>query len=70
MIAFLKKTYLTSFNTLYVGTGDVPFTLDFYKRCGFVDSHRVKDFFVDNYDHPIFEGGIQLRDMVYLKQSR
>lgn len=70
MIEFLKKTYFTSFNTMYVGTGDVPSTLDFYQRCGFVESHRVKGFFIDNYDHPIFEGGIQLRDMVYLKQTR
>lgn len=51
---------------LLVGTGDSPLTLPFYKRCGFRESHRVKDFFTDHYDHPIFEGGRQLTDMVYL----
>ena len=40
--------------TLLVGTGDVPSTLGFYRRCGFTESHRVKNFFTDNYDHPIF----------------
>ncbi len=25
-------------------------------------------FFTDNYDHPIYESGIQLIDMVYLKK--
>ena len=26
--------------------------------------------FIDNYDHPIFEDGEQLVDMVYLKRER
>lgn len=55
--------------TMYVGTGDSPVTLNFYTKCGFVRSHTVKDFFVDNYDHPIYENGRQLVDMVYLKKD-
>lgn len=51
---------------LLVGTGDSPLTLPFYRACGFQESHRVKNFFTDHYDHPIFEAGVQLRDMVYL----
>ena len=31
--------------------------------------HRIPDFFTDNYDHPIYEAGKQLKDMVYLKRS-
>lgn len=55
---------------LYVGTGDCPSSLTFYRRCGFAESHRVKDFFTDNYDHLMFEDGVQLVDMVYLKRER
>lgn len=54
---------------LYVGTGDCPSTLSFYHSCGFNESHRVENFFVDNYDHLMFEDGIQLVDMVYLKRE-
>ena len=54
---------------LLVGTGDSPSTLGFYEKCGFIFSHRVKNFFVDNYDHVIIEDGKQLVDMVYLKMS-
>lgn len=54
---------------LYVGTGDVPRMRSFYERCGFVYSHRVPDFFLDHCDHPIFEDGTQLIDMVYFVQS-
>lgn len=54
------------FHTLQVGTGDSPLTVPFYEKCGFVRSHTVPNFFVDNYDHPIFEAGVQLVDMVYL----
>lgn len=54
--------------TMYVGTGDSPTTLNFYTKCGFVRSHTVKDFFVDNYDHAIYDNGRQLVDMVYMKR--
>lgn len=69
MIDFVVRRYQGVFHTLLVGTGDSPMTLPFYENCGFVRSHVVKDFFTDNYDHPIVEGGVLLRDMVYLKKS-
>ena len=53
---------------LQVGTGDSPLTLPFYERCGFVRHHVLERFFTDNYDHPIFEGGKQLVDMVVLRR--
>ena len=69
LIDFLFSRY-PDCRTLLVGTGDVPSTLGFYRRCGFTESHRVKNFFTDNYDHSIFEDGRQLADMVYLKRER
>lgn len=69
MVEYLCDRYLEAFETMYVGTGDVPKTLGFYERCGFRISHRNENFFTDNYDHPMFEDGIQLRDMVYLRKD-
>lgn len=66
MIDFVAETYR---KPLLVGTGESPLTLPFYHACGFVFSHRVENFFVDNYDHPIFEAGVQLKDMVYLRRA-
>jgi len=63
-------SYYTECSTMLVGTGDVPSALDFYNKCGFMESHRIKNFFTDNYDHPMFEDGKQLVDMVYLKWKR
>lgn len=60
-------TYYPDCMTMLVGTGDTPSALLFYRKCGFAESHRIKNFFTDNYDHPMFEDGIQLVDMVYLK---
>lgn len=68
LIDFLVK-YFSDCNVLFVGTGDCPSTLSFYHNCGFTESHRVKNFFIDNYDHLMFEDGIQLIDMVYLKRG-
>ncbi len=41
----------------------------FYEKNGFVISHRIKNFFVDHYDHPMFDHGVQLVDMVYLSRD-
>ncbi len=68
LIRFVEETYRGRFRILQVGTGDSPLTLPFYQHCGFGESHRVKDFFTDNYDHPIIESGVLLTDMVYLRK--
>jgi hypothetical protein len=54
---------------MLVGTGETPTILSFYESCGFEKSYRVKNFFTDNYDHPIFEGDMQLVDMIYLEKD-
>lgn len=54
---------------MIVGTGDVPSSVEFYKSCGFEYSHRIENFFTDNYDHQMFEDGVLLKDMVYLKRE-
>ncbi|MGH1647340.1 GNAT family N-acetyltransferase [Enterococcus gilvus] len=67
MIQFLFHEFLGRYETMYVGTGDVPATVDFYKKCGFRESHRLENFFTDNYDEPIIDHGVHLVDMVYLR---
>ena len=69
LIDFLARKYRSAYTMLQVGTGDSPLTIPFYEKCGFVRSHIVPNFFTDHYDHPIFEGGIQLVDMVYLRRA-
>ena len=68
LIEFVMNHYKDRCREMLVGTGDSPLTLPFYKKCGFCEHHRVKNFYTDNYDHPIFEAGIQLVDMVYLSR--
>jgi GNAT superfamily N-acetyltransferase len=67
MIKHIIQYYKNLGKLLQVGTGDVDWVMDFYKKFGFVYSHSIKNFFIDNYDHEMFENGKQLRDMVYLK---
>ena len=69
LIDFLVKTYSGQYTVLQVGTGDSPLTIPFYERCGFVRSHILPNFFTDHYDHPIFECGVQLTDMIYLQRK-
>ena len=67
MIAFAADCCKEKYTMLQVGTGDSPLTIPFYESCGFIRHHVIPDFFTDNYDHPIFEGGVQLKDMVCLR---
>ena len=69
MIDFVAKTYKGKYSILQVGTGDSPFTIPFYEKIGFIRSHIIKNFFTDNYDHPIYEAGTQLVDMIYLQRK-
>ena len=66
MIKFIEDTYRNQFKILRVGTGDISFAISFYEKCGFKKSHKIKDFFLDNYEKPIYEFGVQLIDMIYL----
>ena len=69
LIDFIVEKYKREYTVLQVGTGDSPLTIPFYEKCGFVRSHIIPNFFIDNYNHIIYEGGVQLRDMVYLKRT-
>ena len=68
LIDFLVCKYKGRYSVLQVGTGDSPLTIPFYEKCGFVRSHKIENFFIDNYDHPIYECGVQLTDMIYLQK--
>ena len=69
MIDFISEKYKDNFSVLQVGTGDSPLTIPFYEKCGFKKSHIEENFFTDNYDHPIFECGVRLVDMIYLRKE-
>ncbi len=69
MLEYVAGAYAGRGHTLLVGTGDSPLTVPFYERCGFTRSHVIRDFFLENYDHPIVEAGVQLRDMIVFKRA-
>lgn len=69
MIDFIIKNYKEKYSILQVGTGDSALTIPFYEQCGFIRSHYIKNFFIDNYEQPIYEDGIQLIDMIYLQRK-
>ncbi len=69
LLNYISEYYKPMCKTMLVGTGDVPAAISFYTARGFVQSHRVGNFFTDNYDRPIFESGVRLVDMVYLKKE-
>jgi len=69
LINHVCNHYKDKGKTMLVGTGDVPSMINFYERSGFIYSHHVKNYIVDNYDEPIYEDGIQLIDKVYFKMD-
>ncbi|WP_431612110.1 GNAT family N-acetyltransferase [Chryseobacterium sp. 'Rf worker isolate 10'] len=55
------------YKTLTVGTSDTGFQqIRFYEKNDFIKSGILKDFFIENYPDPIYENGLQMRDMVLL----
>lgn len=68
LLEFAVQHATREYDILQVGTGDSPLTVPFYEACGFTRSCVLPNFFVDNYDHPIIEAGVQLKDMVMLER--
>ena len=68
LINFVCNKYKANFKYLILGTGENIKTLKFYKKRGFKETCRLQNFFIDNYEKPIFENGKQLVDMIYLKK--
>lgn len=68
LIDYISTYYSGRYSHMIVGTGDVPSALGFYNNCGFEISHRIENFFLDHYDHLMYEDGVLLKDMVYLRK--
>jgi len=68
LLSYIFEYYRRRYDKVILGTGDVPGTLNFYKGCGFAITHRIPDFFTDNYDHPMIEEGVLLKDKIYLEK--
>ena len=69
LISYVEKKFSGAFRRLTVGTGDSPLTVPFYENCGFRKSGVIKNFFIDNYDHPIIEAGVRLCDMICFEKE-
>ena len=58
------------YGIIEVGTGNSSISqLVFYQKCGFRITGVDKDFFLKNYQEPIFENGIQCCDMIRLVKN-
>lgn len=58
------------YSKLIIGTGNSSIgQLGLYQKEGFEIERVVKNFFVDNYDEPIFENGIQCKHLIFLEKN-
>ena len=69
LINHVCRHYREKGSIMLVGTGDTPLTVSFYEKSEFSFSHRMENYIFEHYDKPIFEGGVQLIDKVYLKRD-
>ncbi|MBQ8960752.1 MAG: GNAT family N-acetyltransferase [Ruminococcus sp.] len=69
LLSALEEILAGRFDRIVLGTGDSPLTVPFYESCGYHRTHTVPDYFTKNYDHPIIEAGVLLRDMVCFEKS-
>ncbi len=69
LLDYISTFYKGKYTKMVVGTGEIAWILEFYQKNGFMITHRIKDFFIENYDHPMFDNGVQLVDMVVLSKK-
>ena len=67
LITYLKENLAA--DELILGTDDISGNVEFYEKCGFEITYIISNYFVENYDQPIFEGKQQLKDKIYLRKK-
>ncbi len=61
---------LMKLKTIIIGTANSSIRqLSLYQNLGFKITRVKRDYFIQNYAQPIFENGIQARDMIVLSQN-
>ena len=69
LITYIENKFGGRFSRMILGTGDSTLTVPFYEKCGYKKCGVIKNFFIDNYDHPIIEAGVQLCDMICFEKE-
>ncbi len=69
LIEYVAGLYHGHYTVLQAETGDSLLTVPFYEKCGFIRHHTIRNYFIEHYDHPIFEAGKQLIDKIYLRRE-
>lgn len=68
VVAALEEAKTLGFSAVEIGTGNSSLAqLALYQKCGFRMKSIDQDFFTRHYEEPIFENGLQCRDMVRLE---
>lgn len=65
----LEQLRVKEFKEVELGTGTFGYQLTYYQRFGFRVTGVRKDFFIKNYDEPIYEHGLQHIDMLRLSRK-
>lgn len=68
MIRYICEHYSSCCDILYIGTGNCAESLQFYEKCGFVNSHICVNYFLEHCSGDIYVNGKRLTDKVYLKK--
>jgi ribosomal protein S18 acetylase RimI-like enzyme len=63
----IQLAWKKGYKTIEIGTGNSSINqLALYQKAGFRITGIIQDFFLSNYPEPIYENGIQCRDMIRL----
>lgn len=66
----IETARATGYQTIEVGTGNSSFgQIALYQKCGFRINGIDQDFFIRHYSEPIYENGVQCRDMIRMFQD-
>lgn len=69
MIDYLLAYYHGKGRLLQAGVGVDSSAVAFYEKCGFRAGKTVKDYFTENYGHPILENDQAITDMIYYQRE-
>lgn len=69
MLRHICEHYGNQCDTMYAGMYNRRRTIEFFEKCGFMNSHIAANFYLEYYREPIYQDGVRMTDKIYMKKQ-
>ena len=69
MLRHICEHYGNQCDTMYAGMCNSRRNIEFFEKCGFINSHIAVNFYPEHYREPVCQDGVRMTDKVYMRKQ-